>query len=388
MSAYKSLYFLLLVSVLSACSGSPLEDRFAADPALENQATPQVSPSPTATNDSQLPTEIPLYPGAKLLAKENAANNQGVITRWQSSDPTNLIESYYQKQLVDNNWEIVQPFTETDNTLIARRQQLELKIGIIPASANTEFTLEYQQGTTATPSPIVNNLNNPLTFTDLEQIAQPLRDYVADLAQLGVLKITGESDRFNPNQPITRREYARWLFNANNAIYANSPGKQIRAKDSTVSPIFSDLPPTDPDFGIIQGLAEAGLIPSPLTGDTNNLVFRADIPLTREDLINWKIPLDTRKSLPQASIDNLKETWGFQDVAKIDPKTLRSLYADYQNGEQANVRRVFGYTTLFQPKKVVTRAEAAAALWYFGYQGDGLSAKDALQTKNTPTPNN
>jgi hypothetical protein len=55
--------------------------------------------------------------------------------------------------------------------------------------------------------------------------------------------------------------------------------------------------------------------------------------------------------------------------------------ADFQNSEQANIRRVFGYTTLFQPKKPVTRAEAAAALWYFGSQGEGLSAKEAQKLK-------
>jgi hypothetical protein len=79
----------------------------------------------------------------------------------------------------------------------------------------------------------------------------------------------------------------------------------------------------------------------------------------------------------------VKQTWGFQDVGKIDPKALRAVLADFQSGEQSNIRRVFGYTTLFQPKKPVTRAEAAAALWYFGTQGDGVSAADALKLKRS-----
>ena len=41
---------------------------------------------------------------------------------------------------------------------------------------------------------------------------------------------------------------------------------------------------------------------------------------------------------------------------------------------------MFGYTTLFQPKKPVTRAEAAASLWYFGFQGDGITAKEVLES--------
>ncbi|MEY4519026.1 MAG: hypothetical protein RLZZ499_1625, partial [Cyanobacteriota bacterium] len=56
----------------------------------------------------------------------------------------------------------------------------------------------------------------------------------------------------------------------------------------------------------------------------------------------------------------------------------RALYDDFQNGDRSNVRRIFGYTTLFQPKKPVTRAEAAASLWYFGFQGDGITAKEVL----------
>jgi len=56
--------------------------------------------------------------------------------------------------------------------------------------------------------------------------------------------------------------------------------------------------------------------------------------------------------------------------------------ADFQNSDRSNIRRVFGYTTLFQPKKPVTRAEAAAALWYFGSSSEGLSAQDAIQLKS------
>lgn len=89
--------------------------------------------------------------------------------------------------------------------------------------------------------------------------------------------------------------------------------------------------------------------------------------------------MDTRQSLPTASLNAIQQTWGFQDAARIDPKAQRAVLADYQNSDLANIRRAFGYTTLFQPKKPVTRAEAAATLWYFGYQGEGVSAQDALK---------
>ena len=200
-------------------------------------------------------------------------------------------------------------------------------------------------------------------------------------ASTNTAKTNNPANQFQPNKNITRREYARWLVAANNAMHVNSSSKQIRLAGASNKSAFSDVSKTDQDFAAIQGLAEAGLIPSSLSGDSTQVLFRPDAPLTREQMLLWKIPLDTRQALPNASLDTVKQTWGFQDVGKIDPKALRAAIADYQNGDQSNIRRVLGYTTLFQPKKAVTRAEAAAALWYFGTENEGVSAKEALKLK-------
>ena len=74
-------------------------------------------------------------------------------------------------------------------------------------------------------------------------------------------------------------------------------------------------------------------------------------------MILWKVPLDTRQVLPTANIEGVKEKWGFQDASGIDSQASRGL-ADFNNGDLANIRRVFGFTTLFQPKKSVTGAES------------------------------
>ncbi|MBW4692126.1 MAG: S-layer homology domain-containing protein [Lyngbya sp. HA4199-MV5] len=230
-----------------------------------------------------------------------------------------------------------------------------------------------------------------IAFTDLSKTPKELQQYVSDLARLGILTPATENSKataaangtlFAPNKVITRREYARWLVTANNRLYASQPAKQIRLSTDNVQPAYQDVPRTDPDFPAIQGLAEAGLLPSPLSGDSTTVTFRPDAPLTRENLVLWKVPADTRQALPTASLDALKQTWGFQDAPRIDPKAQRAVLADFQNGDLSNIRRAFGYTTLFQPKKPVTRAEAAAALWYFGFQGDGQSAQEALKTLN------
>lgn len=381
---------LILVSFLSACSNSKtIEGMFQADPKLKEESgsltsSPSPSPSPTAALElgNSFPNVIPIYTTAKLIAIEpNSTGDNGKVT-WFSSDANTAIAQFYQQAFQLNNWQIIAPLS-ADNTLIASKDNLQVTLSIAPSSTNeggTQFAIAYQ-AIDRTSSPLPTTTTNS-KYTDLDRAPEQLRKYIQDLSSLGILTSTS-STNFNPEKNITRREYAKWLVMANNRFYNTSPGKQIRLASNTSQAAFQDIKTNDPDFGIIQGLAEAGLIPSPLSGDSTAVLFKPDAPLTRENLIAWKVPLDTRKSLPTASIDAVKETWGFQDTAKIEPKFLKALYVDYQNGEQANVLRVFGYTTLFQPKKTVTRAEAAATLWYFGFQGEGVSATDALKTSNS-----
>ena len=229
-------------------------------------------------------------------------------------------------------------------------------------------------------------------FNDLDSVPEPLIQPLETVAALGILtpytqEGNVEVSKFAPNAIITRGEYARWLIAANNRYYEGDSGKKIYVVNDTKEPAFQDIKNDNPDFGAIQGLAEAGLVPSRLTQDSTKLMFRPDAPLTREELITWKVPLDTRQALPKASIEAIEESWGFQDAANIDSSAVRALYADYQNGDRSNVRRIFGFTTLFQPKKPVTRAEAAASLWYFGFQGDGITAQEILELE-TETESN
>jgi hypothetical protein len=203
------------------------------------------------------------------------------------------------------------------------------------------------------------------------------------LQRLGVLtaasntKSNAKPADLTPTKGVTRREFARWLAATNNRLFSDRPAQQIRFASEANQPAFKDVSKQDPDFPAIQGLAEAGIIPSPLSGDTAATTFRPDAPLTRETMLLWKVPLDSRQGLPTANVEAVRQSWGFQDADKIDPRALRTIQADFQNGDLSNIRRAFGYTRLFQPKKTVTVAEAAATLWYFGVQNEGLSARDA-----------
>ena len=427
----------LLVSV-TACANSPnskaLQESLAADPKLtaETPLPVPVPPPATAVETSttaklpeDFPTQIPLYPNAQLLeVTEPTATEKNAVLRYQSTDPVNSIQEFYQKEFGRGNWEIAsRPTTDGQGSFVATRDNLRVTVSLSatqkPGSA-TEIAIEYGKGnpeiaTTPTPnnsesspspSPLANAPNSgdtnatpspkpkSETASQLDsQIPQQLQQYAADLAQLQVLKVRSKESASKeagstlpkPNKIATRREYARWLVAANNQIFASRQAKQIRLAVESSEPAFSDVPKTDPDFPAIQGLAEAGLISSALSGESKDVKFRPDAPLTRETMIFWKVPLDTRQILPTANIEAVKEKWGFQDASKIDTQASRAILADFNNGDLANIRRVFGFTTLFQPKRSVTRAEAAASLWYFGIQGEGLSARDALQAKSQPT---
>jgi hypothetical protein len=430
-----------LVGVLTACANSPtgqsLERSLAVDPKLEDNTSVLGSQTNEQTSSAQLPedfpTVIPRYPDAQLQNVEplTRSDAQGQRTIWSSTDPSNDIQAFYRRAFESGSWQVISaPNQDGMNSFIVRRNDLNVKVSIptdtdindteeMPTETDTdptitEFEIQYLRSSTETaatpsetsetsetsdssetatenPESVDSASSQDQNFTDFDNVPPGLRQYVEDLAALGVLtpdassanhKSEDSGTQFAANKIITRRQYARWLIETNNRIYENSPGKQIRLASETTQPTFQDVPPTDPDFGAIQGLAEAGLIPSLLSGNSTDVLFRPDAPLTRESLVLWKVPLDIRQGLPQASLDAVQQTWGFQDAGKIDPKALRAVLADFQNGEQSIIRRVFGYTTLFQPQKPVTQAEAAAALWYFGSQGEGISASEVLHQSN------
>ncbi|AFZ42485.1 S-layer domain-containing protein [Halothece sp. PCC 7418] len=418
MSLFKqkfSLSLFITVTLLTACSES-IQQSLAPDPKLQEQEnttsesspeeTSNEEPSPQPENQPQqeptapqlseaVPDNIPLYPDATLTGQETSTETESGTIELRATSGMDTIASFYEQELRQQNWEIVTPFSSgaTIGKRIVRAESntLELKVTIFEAEAGEEtnqILIEYQpltETSSTETSPEESSTETPTTrtFTDLEQTPDPLQPYVQDMAQLGLLSPV-ESDnaqgkQFAPNEVITRRTFARWLFNANNRFYRDRASQQIRRVQQAPTPAFTDISPSDPDFGIIQGLAEAGLIPSRLTGDSTVTRFRPDAPLTRETLLLWKVPLDTRSNLPSATVNTVKETWGFQDAGKIDPKALGAIVADFSNGEQSTLRRVFGYTQLLQPEKAVTRAEAAAALWSFGTQGETMTAKELTQ---------
>ncbi|XP_031108196.1 uncharacterized protein LOC116012694 isoform X3 [Ipomoea triloba] len=190
------------------------------------------------------------------------------------------------------------------------------------------------------------------------------------LAALQVLKVI-EAD-VQPGDLCTRREYARWLVASSSALSRTTVSKVYPAMyiENVTELAFDDITTEDPDFPCIQGLAEAGLISSKLSrhdtqsssdGDQSPLFFSPDSPLSRQDLVSWKIALDKRQ-LPLVDQKTLRQLSGFIDINKIHPDAWPALVADLASAEQGIIALAFGYTRLFQPDKPVTKAQAAIAL--------------------------
>jgi S-layer homology domain len=245
----------------------------------------------------------------------------------------------------------------------------------VPETVNSNVEQTGQPSVTGQKTPrqpaIATNL-----FTDSSAVPLSLKPYVQDVDQLNVVTNLGGA----PNQPITRAMFARWLVEVNNRIYRDRPVRQIRLATAS-KPAFVDVPANRPEFPYVQGLAEAGYLPSPLSGDSTQTRFRPNDPLTRETLLFWKVPIDRQQILPTASSERVKQIWGFKDVNRITPTALSAVAADRQNGDLSTLRRVLGSTLLFQPQKPVTYAEAATALWFIGIEGDSLSVKDLLRSE-------
>ncbi|KAK4789206.1 hypothetical protein SAY86_020525 [Trapa natans] len=221
------------------------------------------------------------------------------------------------------------------------------------------------------PAPSV--VSEALRVTTRKILVQPVVDQVQGqaLAALQAMKVIEAN--VQGGDLCTRREYARWLVLASNALSRNSISKVYPAMyiENVTELAFDDITPKDPDFIFIQGLAEAGLISSKLSRkdmlsstvdeDDSPLYFFPESPLSRQDLVSWKMTLD-QNELPEADRKVLHQISGFIDVDKIHPDACPALVADLSSGEQGVIALAFGYTKLFQPDKPVTKAQAAIAL--------------------------
>lgn len=177
---------------------------------------------------------------------------------------------------------------------------------------------------------------------------------IQDEAALGILDST--SGAFKPNAPITRAQFVRWLVKADNVYFKDTVSKQIRL--AKIGPaLFVDMPVNNPDFQYIQGLANAGYVIG-----IDKTHFAPNRPLTREELLAIKAPVDEGANIPFDS--TMKMYLGnFSDVDKINPLYMPAIHEDESVRTTRNIARIWGTLKALSPKKPVTRSEAAIAIW-------------------------
>lgn len=244
------------------------------------------------------------------------------------------------------------------------------------ASSNTGSAISSSGGfkslpnTSSTAVASVPAQDNTPKFIDLEET--PTKEMIEDLAKLHVFD--GVGDKFNPNKPITRAEYAEWLFKSYNAMEPSS--KQLRFAPQ-VAQQFKDTPESVPQYKYIQALANAGFSIGYEDG-----TFRPKKEMTREEMLGIKIGIDVGKTLPpwRAQMDSV---WKFSDGKAVDEKFTGYVHQDfYVSGPHgSNIQRAFGKIGTFRPKQPVLRYEAAATLWQMGQFGDTQNTNAAVALK-------
>lgn len=123
-------------------------------------------------------------------------------------------------------------------------------------------------------------------------------------ALLVLKKLKIIEDDVSADELCTKREYARWLVRAN-LLLERDPRHRIFSSSlpsGSIISAFDDVNAEDRDYGSIQALAEAGIIPSKLSGNSNSALdsskvqgevyFSPDRFISRQDLINWKAQLE------------------------------------------------------------------------------------------------
>ncbi|KAE8716056.1 Cytochrome b561/ferric reductase transmembrane family protein [Hibiscus syriacus] len=172
-----------------------------------------------------------------------------------------------------------------------------------------------------------------------------------------------------PDELCTRREYARWLVRTSLFLERNPRHRIVPsiALSGSETAAFDDVGADDPDFESIQALAEAGIIPSKLSGGntasdgSQGGVFFPDRFISREDLINWKASVEydfepgVMEQISRTKVD-------FMDLKEISPDLSPGLFIDMLDGENSILRKVFGQSKRFQPIKPSSKAQAAVAL--------------------------
>ncbi|KAJ6374986.1 hypothetical protein OIU77_000037 [Salix suchowensis] len=323
------------------------------------------SPMDTTSSEPQIVPKDDTETVASFLTKENldlSNTTQDSAEQNSSSLEVNHLDESDSSETISESAS-VDPFANT-NVIVANNEMKESKPSFEPPTPEISFSSAVIHAPSAVSEALQVLPGKILVPAVVDQVQGQA------LAALQVLKVI-EAD-IQPSDLCTRREYARWLVAASSALSRSTVSKVYPAMyiENVTELAFDDITPDDPDFSSIQGLAEAGLISSKLSSGSllstsvenqGRFYFAAESPLSRQDLVSWKMALEKRQ-LPEADKKTLYNVSGFRDIDKLNPDAWPALVADLSAGDQGIISLAFGCTRLFQPDKPVTKAQAAVAL--------------------------
>jgi hypothetical protein len=189
-------------------------------------------------------------------------------------------------------------------SLQSRVQQAETNEGTESTTIDSELSSDEGEDSLS-DSPYEAAPVEMVTEAKLGRIVIPAHvDTIQQEAILTLKKLKIIEDDVKPDELCTRREYARWLVQANSLLERNPKHRIlpfVALFGSTIA-AFDDVSVEDPDFMCIQALAEAGVVPSNLspqkfsfeTSDSKShgISFFPARFISREDLINWPAKLN------------------------------------------------------------------------------------------------
>ena len=262
--------------------------------------------------------------------------------------------------------------------------------GMPMATASGEESASPGAGGSTAPAPSASVYT--VAYTDLNGTFGAAQ--ITDLAKLGVFG--PPTGTFNPTATITRGDFARWLVNANNAIWADDPERVIRPSQAATSS-YPDVATSHPDFAYIQGLYDAGF-----SVGFPEKTFKPNANLTHEQMIAIKEAVD-RGGLDKYYVSfwsSQVPNWKDKDQINVifrgpiaeDSGLDRSVVAAWNLPTYVigNVGRAFGAIAMFRPQDPVTRAQAALVLWKMGphsdHHGPGDAPRSAADALAPPSP--
>ena len=192
-------------------------------------------------------------------------------------------------------------------------------------------------------------------FADLQGVFGASQ--IAQVAQLGVFDTIATPD-FQPNKPVLRREFVRWLFIANNALQTDA-AKQVHPAPAGETPYFKDVASSDADFAPIQGMQDAGI-----SVGFPDKTFEPDVPITREQSLAVAAALNCAYTGVWSNAPN--EAYAYlppwRDSAQVS-KTYAPILAGCGSAVNEIAGRAFGKVATIRPKAPVLRGEAALMMW-------------------------